>query len=140
MKLKLAKTGPAVEVPTFLGALLLMDLVLAAALALAAPVFAFTGVWSPSPPGLAYAVTGFALLVVAADVAAARLKPKGLTWRRRLGFLAMGAVARRGGPVTDRYVQAGLILYLGLVWVALVVGGRTLSRAIAAGSSFTLSV
>ena len=45
MKLKLAKTGPAVEVPTFLGALLLVDLGLAAALALAAPVFAFTGVW-----------------------------------------------------------------------------------------------
>jgi hypothetical protein len=33
--------------------------------------------------------------------------------------------------VTDRFVQAGLILYLGLVWTALVVGGRTLSSAIA---------
>ena len=131
MKLKLAKTGPAVEVPTFLGALLLVDLVLAAALGIAAPALALLGRWSPSPAWLAYAVPGFALLVVLADAFAARLKPKGLTWRRRLGFVAMGAVVWRGGPVTDRYVQAGLILYFGLVWVALVVGGRALSRAIA---------
>ncbi len=131
MKLRLAKTGPAVEVPTFLGALLLVDLVLALALALAAPVLALTDVWKASPAWLPYAVPGFALLVVLADVFAARLKPKGLTWRRRLGFVAMGAVVWRGGPITDPRVQAVLILYLGLVWVALVVGGRALSRAIA---------
>jgi len=131
MKLKLAKTGPAVEVPTFLGALLLVDLVLALALALTASVLALTGAFAPSPAWLAYAVPGFALLVVLADVSAARLRPTGLTWRRRLGFVAMGAVVWRGGPVTERYVQAGAILYLGVVWAALVVGGRALSRAIA---------
>lgn len=131
MKLKLAKSGPAVEVPTFLGALLLVDLVLAAALAVAAPALAALGRWAPSPPWLAHAAGAFGVLVGLADVSAARLHPKGLTWRRRLGFLAMGAVVWRGGPVTDRFVQAGVILYLGLVWVALVVGGRALSRAIA---------
>lgn len=131
MKLRLAKTGPAVDVPTFLGAVLLVDLVLAVVLMIAAPVLAWMGRWTPSPPWLAYAVGGFALLVVLADVSAARLKPKGLTWRRRLGFVAMGAVVWRGGMVVDRWAQASAILYLGLVWTALVVGGRTLSRAIA---------
>ena len=131
MKLRLAKTGPAVDVPTFLGAVLLVDLVLWLALLVAAPALAITGRWTPVPPWLAYAVAGFALLVVWTDVLAARLKPKGLTWRRRLGFVAMGAVVWRGGLVVDRWAQASLILWLGLVWAALVVGGRTLSRAIA---------
>ncbi len=131
MKLRLAKSGPAVDVPTFLGAILLVDLLLALALAIGAPFLALTGRWTPVPSWIPWAAGAFGLLVAAADLAAARLKPKGLTWRRRLGFVAMGAVVWRGGPVTDRFVQAGLIVYLGVVWTALVVGGRTLSRAIA---------
>lgn len=131
MKLRLAKSGPAVDVPTFLGAILLVDLVLALGLAIGGPVLAATGRFVTQPSWLAYGAGAFGLLVAATDLAAARLKPKGLTWRRRLGFVAMGAVVWRGGMVTDRFVQAGLILYLGLVWTALVVGGRTLSRAIA---------
>ena len=131
MKLRLAKSGPAVDVPTFLGAILLVDLLLALGLAIVAPALSLTGLWKPVPGWAPAAAAAFGVLVVTADLAAADLKPKGLTWRRRLGFLAMGAVVWRGGPVTDRFVQAGLILYLGLVWTALVVGGRTLSRAIA---------
>ena len=131
MKLRLAKSGPAVDVPTFLGAILLVDLLLALGLAVGAPVLALAGRWSTSPAWLAYGAGFFGLLVAVTDLAAARLKPKGLTWRRRLGFVAMGAVVWRGGLVSDRFIQAGLILYLGLVWMALVVGGRTLSRAIA---------
>lgn len=131
MKLKLAKSGPPVDVPTVLGAVLLVDLLLAVGLLIAAPGLALLGRWTPVPPSLAYATGGFALLVALADLSAARLRPKGLTWRRRLGFVAMAAVVWRGGPITQRWVQAGLILYLGLVWVVLVMGGRELSRAIA---------
>ena len=128
MKLRLAKTGPAVDVPTFLGVVLLVDIALAT-LCLCAPLLTFHGrfpsSWGP------YAISGFGLWVIVTDVSAGRLEPAGLTWRRRLGFVAMAAVLWRGGPVGEPWLQAVLILYLGLVWTALVVGGRTLSRAIA---------
>ena len=70
-----------------------------------------------------------------ADVAAGRLSPAGLTWRRRLGYLGMGAAVWRGGVLHEHREAAALVvLYLGVVWVALVTGGRALSRAIASAT------
>lgn len=134
MKLRLATVGPSVTVPPFLGFVLLLDLLLAVALAVVAVLAAVTGRGWPTPPSLAWGVAAFAVVVVLVDVAAGRMSPKGLTWRRRLGYVAMGAVAWRGGPFPDPRVGALVVLYLGVVWVALVVGGRTLSRAIASAT------
>lgn len=136
MKLRLAPVGPSVSVPPFLGFVLLLDLLLALALTGIAGFAATTGRGWPTPPPLAWGVAGFGVLVVLVDVAAGRMSPKGLTWRRRLGYVGMGAVAWRGGPFTDVDVRIGalVVLYLGVVWVALVVGGRTLSRAIASAT------
>lgn len=134
MKLRLASVGPSVSVPPFLGFVLLLDLLLAIGLAGVAAVAATTGRGWPTPVPLAWGIAAFGILVVLVDVAAGRMSPKGLTWRRRLGYVGMGAVVWRGGPFTDPKVGALVVLYLGVVWVALVVGGRTLSRAIASAT------
>ncbi len=134
MKLRLASVGPAVTVPPLLGFVLLFDLLLAVALTLGATIAAITGRGWPTPSPLAWGVAGFGVLVVVADVAAGRLSPRGLTWRRRLGYVGMGAVAWRGGPIPDPRVGALVVVYLGVVWLSLVVGGRSLSRAIASAT------
>jgi hypothetical protein len=79
-------------------------------------------------------LAGYGFLVLVADVFAARLSPRGLTWRRRLCFVAIVAVVWRGGPFARVAVAVPVILWSGLVWIALVVGGRALSRAIAAAT------
>lgn len=119
------------NVPTFLGVVLLVDLALATTVLIGAPAQALTSGWPGVAPWAPWAVAAFALAIIAADVRAGSLSPGGITWRRRLGFVAMAAVVWRGGLVSDRAVQAAAIVWLGVVWVALVVGGRTLSRAIA---------
>jgi hypothetical protein len=131
VRLKLAKTGPGVEAPSFLRAVILLDLLLATAAAVVgaiAPPDLFAersfGLW----------LAGYAIAVAATDVFAARLAPKGLTWRRRLCFVAIVAVVWRGGPFSPVAVALPVILWSGLVWVALVTGGRALSRAIAAAT------
>jgi hypothetical protein len=124
VKIALPRTGPGVRAPTFLGVVLLVDLALAAAVAVAGPLLARSAAH-------AVALAGYGAAVVAADLAAARMSPRGLTWRRRLGYVAILAVVWRGGPLEDRAVAVATVLWTGFVWVALVVGGRALSRAIA---------
>jgi hypothetical protein len=124
VKIALPRTGPGVRAPTLLGVVLLVDLVLAAAVAVAGPLLARSATH-------ALALAGYGAAVVAADLAAARMSPAGLTWRRRLGYVAILAVVWRGGPLEDRAVATATVLWTGFVWVALVVGGRALSRAIA---------
>ena len=134
MKVALPESGPGVEAPPFLGVVLLVDLVVAAAV-LALSVWSFAS--PPSAPfpltrGEAIGAGALALLVLVADVAAGRLSPAGLTWRRRLGYVAMGAAVWRGGILREHREGAALVtLYSGVVWIALVTGGRALSRAIA---------
>lgn len=131
MRLALPPSGPGVSAPPFLAAVLLLDLVVAAGLVVTGVASGLTG--RLLPVGWAsWALAAYGLLLAAADVAAARMRPGGITWRRRLGFLAMAAVVWRGGPFAEpRAVAVLVVLYMGLVWVALVTGGRALSRAIA---------
>jgi hypothetical protein len=124
VKIALPKAGPGVRAPTFLGVVLLVDLAVGIGIAVAGPLLA-------TEPAHAWALVGFGVALVAADLAAARMSPAGLAWRRRLGYVAMLAVVWRGGPLEDRAVAVATVLYMGFVWVALVVGGRALSRAIA---------
>jgi hypothetical protein len=137
VKVKLPAIGPGVEAPPLLAAVLLVDLVVATGVLLAAGVALATGADSPVPLPRAEAAwtAGFALLVVLADLAAGRLSPAGLAWRRRLGYLAIGAAVWRGGILHEHRTAAALVtLYMGVVWVALVTGGRALSRAIASAT------
>jgi hypothetical protein len=124
VKIALPRTGPGVRAPAFLGFVLLADLCLAVAVGTAAPFVA-------RETSHAVAVGVYCALVVVADLAAARMSAAGLTWRRRLGYVAMIAVVWRDGPLEHQGVAVATILWTGLVWVALVVGGRALSRAIA---------
>ena len=134
MKVRLARTGPPVEAPPLLAWTVLVDLVVAAALVAVGPVAAASPASLPLAPEVAWAVSGFGACLLAADVAAGRMSAKGLAWRRRLGYVAMVAVVWRHGPLGGRAVAAATVLYMGLVWVALVVGGRALSRAIASAT------
>jgi hypothetical protein len=124
VKIALPKSGPGVRAPTFLAVVLLVDLVVAAAIVA-------VGLLVAKEPSHRLAVAGYGAALFVADLFAARMSPSGLAWRRRLGYVGMIAVVWRGGPLADRWIAAATVLYLGLVWVALVVGGRALSRAIA---------
>jgi hypothetical protein len=137
VKVRLPASGPGVEAPPFLGVVLLVDLLVAlAVLALAAWSLATDGGGAfPMTRGEAVGAAALAVLVLVADVAAGRLSPAGLTWRRRLGYVAMGAAVWRGGILREHREAAALVtLYSGVVWIALVVGGRALSRAIASAT------
>jgi hypothetical protein len=126
----LPESGPPVVVPTILGVVLLLDLLVAAAL-VAVGVASAVGGWWPSHPWLGPAVAAYGVALVLADLFAARMSPSGLGWRRRLVFVAIVAVVWRNGPLSGAVAAVVAVLYSGVVWVALVVGGRALSRAIA---------
>lgn len=130
MKVVLPRSGPGVEAPPFLGYVVLFDLLVAAALVVAGPVLALGNAFSRWP-WLGWAMCAYGVVLVLVDLAAARMSPKGLTWRRRLGYLAIVAVAWRGSPLSAPEIAVPVVLYEGFVWVALVVGGRALSRSIA---------
>ena len=132
MKLVLPRTGPAVSTPPFLAYAMLVDLVVALAIvALGIGAYAFG--WLPGRTWAGWGLVLFGALLFVTDVASARMAPKGLTWRRRLGYVAMGAAVWRGNGrlFEDDGLAVATVLYMGVVWIALVLGGRTLSRAIA---------
>ena len=131
MKVALAASGPPVEPPPALALAVLADLLVAVAFVVAAVVTFLRGTFEEAWPPFALAAYGVALLV--ADLAVARMKPRGLTWRRRLGYLAIGAIAWKGGPfrAASPWVVVLVIAWVGTIWIALVLGGRALSRAIA---------
>ena len=134
MRVVLPRTGPGVDAPPFLKAVLLFDLLVAAALVVAGTVAGLTGRLSP-PAWAPWALVAFGVLLLVTDVAAARMRPGGLTWRRRLGFVAMAAAVWRGGLLADhKELAVAVVLYMGVVWIALVTGGRALSRAIASAT------
>ena len=132
MKLVLPRTGPAVAPPPFLAYAMLLDLVVAVAIA-GVGVVGWRNGWFADRAWAPGALVAFAVLLFVADLAAARMAPKGLTWRRRLGYLAMVAAVWRGSGrlIEDVRLAVPVVLYMGAVWIALVLGGRTLSRAIA---------
>jgi hypothetical protein len=131
VKAVLPREGPGVSAPPFLTAVLLVDLLVAAGFVGGGVVAGLAGRLAP-PAWAPWALAAYGLLLLSADVAAARMRPGGLTWRRRLGFLAMAAAVWRGGPFSEpRAVALAIVLYMGVVWIALVTGGRALSRAIA---------
>jgi hypothetical protein len=132
MKLKLPESGPPVEAPIALGIAFAADVVVAITLLVVGPVVAsrggFEGVsWVP------WAMAAYAILLVAIDLAVARMKPTALTWRRRLGYVAIVAIIWRRGPFADLPPLAivAVIVWMGGTWIALVLAGRALSRAIA---------
>ena len=131
MKVRLARQGPPVEVPTFLAWTVVLDLVVAIGLVVTGLVGALAPDVLPLAPEVAWGVAGFGVLMAAADVAAGRMSAKGLTWRRRLGYAAIIATIWHKSWLLGKGVAVATALYMGIVWIALVVGGRALSRAIA---------
>ena len=134
MKLALAKKGAAVSAPPLLQAAIAIDLVVGAALVLVGPLDALGAVAFPFSPAAAWGISAFGGLLLPCDLAAARMSASAITWRRRLGYVAMAAVVWRGGLALPRLVVVATIAWMGFVWVALVVGGRALSRSIAAAT------
>ena len=82
----------------------------------------------------AWGPVAFGVAAVAADVGAARMSAPAITWRRRIGFVAIVAALWRGGPFSPAPFAVPIVLWSGFVWVALVLGGRALSRAIASAT------
>jgi len=135
MRVRLPESGPPVEAPIALGVALAADAVVALALLAGTPFVASAG-WLGDPPWATRATWGaacYAIVLVALDVLVARMKPLALTWRRRLGYVALVAIAWRGGPFASLPTLAivAVIVWVGATWIALVVAGRELSRAIA---------
>ncbi len=137
MKVVLARSGPGVAAPPFLRAVLAIDLLVGIALVAGGALEVGPSAWF-SAAWARWAVLAYGLLLVVADLFAARLAPKALTWRRRLGYLAIVAIVWRGGPFEaaggGRIPAIVVLLYTGLVWAALVTGGHALSRAIASAT------
>ena len=133
MRLVLPKTGPGVEAPPFLRGILFLDLITAVGIVAAGIYAVATDAWFVEA-WASWALAGYGVALAVADVFAARLTPRGLTWRRRLGYLAIVAVVWNHGPFNRTALAVPTILWMGLVWIALVTGGRALSRAIAAAT------
>ena len=133
MKIVLAKRGAAVSAPPLLQGAIALDLLVAVALALTGPARAM-GVAMPLSGGAAWAVSAYGVLLGVCDVGVARMSAKAITWRRRLGYVAMAAVVWKNGLDLPREARVATIAWMGFVWVALVVGGRALSRSIAAAT------
>jgi hypothetical protein len=134
VKVVLAKRGAAVSAPPLLQGALALDLVVAFGLALAGPLRTWTSVALPLSVTAAWIVSGYGVLLALCDVAAARMSATAITWRRRLGYVAMGAVVWRRGLDLPREVAVATVAWMGFVWIALVVAGRALSRSIAAAT------
>lgn len=134
MKIRLALTGPPVEAPALLAWTLAIDLVVAIGLVAVGLTAKVGDGLVTLEPSVAWGLVGYGTLLVLADVAAGRMSAKGLTWRRRLGYVAMIATIWQNSALLGRGVAVATVLYMGLVWIALVVGGRTLSRAIASAT------
>ena len=134
MKVRLAKSGPPVDAPAFLAVTVVVDLVVALGLVAAGVVAATQPDALPIAEVAGWPVAAFGALMAAADIAAGRMSAKGLTWRRRLGYAAMVAVVWHRCWLAGKPAAVATVLYMGLVWIALVVGGRALSRAIASAT------
>jgi hypothetical protein len=129
---KLPESGPPVEAPIALGLAIAVDALVALALLVGTP-FASAAGWFRGSAWAPWAAAAYGLLVVAVDLVVARMKPTAMTWRRRLGFLALVAIAWRPGPFGSlpTLLTLAIIFWVGLTWIALVIAGRELSRAIA---------
>ena len=132
MKVALPDAGPPVAPPGALVAAVAVDALVGLAAIGVGAVAAARGAF-PGAPWAAFALIGFGVALLAVDVGVGRMRPTALTWRRRLGYLALAALAWRGGPFADAPVGATVLVvaWVGATWVALVLGGRALSRAIA---------
>src|SRR5262245_42531212 len=132
MRVHLSESGPPVEAPIALGLALVLDALVALALFVLAPIAAAND-WFPGSAWAPWAMGGYAFVVVDVDLFVARMRPMAITWRRRLGFVALLALVWRGGPFSGLPTLAtvGVILWVGATWIALVLAGRALSRAIA---------
>jgi hypothetical protein len=131
VKVALPDSGPPVATPAPLAWAISLDLLVAVGIVVAG---GWVGVRATHPTAWApWALVAYGLALVVADLAAARMRPAGLTWRRRLGYVALGALAWRGGPFQPGvpWVVVVVVVWVGAMWVALVLGGRALSRAIA---------
>jgi hypothetical protein len=134
VKVVLPASGPPVGAPPLLQVALFADLALALACAAAGPASTWAPGLVPLPVAFAWWVSAYGVLLGLADLAAARMSPAGIAWRRRLGYVAMGAVVWRNGPLSDPRFAVAVVAWMGFTWVALVVGGRSLSRAIASAT------
>src|SRR5262245_1182087 len=113
MRVKLPESGPPVEAPIALGFALAADALVAFVLLVLAPIAAVKG-WFPES-WVPWALGGYGLVLVGIDLFVARMRPQAITWRRRLGYLALLALVWRGGPFSSlpTFVTVKVILWVG---------------------------
>jgi hypothetical protein len=92
------------------------------------------GVWSVATDAFA-AHPWFAWTLVAYGLLAALLSLGGMTpsggallWRRRLGLALVVVAVWRGGPVEGHVLQALIVLWTGVVWVAALGASARMAR------------
>lgn len=73
----------------------------------------------------------WAPLTAVSTVACLGLRPRGVTWRRRLGLLGVVAVLLRNGPFKYQpWVPVLVTVWTGVIWVALLLEGRRIAAAV----------
>jgi hypothetical protein len=98
-------------------------------LSVAALVWTFVD--PPATPAWAlWATRALLLLSAAASGGSAALSGNAIVWRRRLGVLAVVLALWRDGPVPFALGQAAVVVWTGLVWIALLLAAREIQRAI----------
>ena len=73
----------------------------------------------------------YAVGVVANDLGALGLNASAMTWRRRLALVAVLAAVWRGSPFDEQGFKIAAILVGAIVWIAILLEGRRVSRAVA---------
>lgn len=132
VKVALPDAGPPVAPPAPLVAAVALDVLVALAAVVGGALAASRGAF-PGAPWAPWALVAAGLVLLAVDVGVGRMHPTALTWRRRFGYAVLAALAWRGGPfaAAPPWATVLVVAWVGATWVALVLGGRALSRAIA---------
>ena len=73
----------------------------------------------------------YVVAVVGADLGAIALNSRWMTMRRRMAFVALIGVLWRGSPFNTLGWQVAATLDAALVWIAILVEGRRVSRSVA---------
>ena len=125
---------PAMTAPVGVATVLFADVLFHVAL----PILAFVvpdviGLGLDDHPHRGRFLVGLTLLclaIVVSSILSGRLRARAMNWRRRLGLLQVIAVLWAGSPFAAPWLQALVVVWTGVVWVALIQLQRGISRVV----------